>query len=182
SGSTTGLVLNRPDILDAALVPGRREDEPFTVVLHRYPDLDAVASAYLAVSYLAEGRFPAGAELLARYVDKVDEGTLGMTPERPSSLCAAGMRRANRPEPQAADDAENWQRSVRDGLRLIGHVLARAEADEVALSDVDAFACPGVLGEEDRRAVLSDRQRYEDRLADPRTRARTARLSLPGQF
>ncbi len=64
SGSTTGLVLSHPELIDAAVVLTRRRDDPFTLVLHEHPDLDCVASAYLACAYLATGSFPGGAEAL----------------------------------------------------------------------------------------------------------------------
>src|SRR5262249_44806207 len=64
SGSTTGLVLVHPGFVDQAAGPGRRPDDPFTVVTHERPDLDSVAAAYLALARLASGRFPPGAEAL----------------------------------------------------------------------------------------------------------------------
>jgi hypothetical protein len=55
-----------------------------------------VAAAYLALAYLSTGKFPPGAEALARYVDKVDQGSLGMTLANPYSLYAAHMQLSNR--------------------------------------------------------------------------------------
>ena len=52
----------------------------------------------------------------------------------------------------------------------------------MALPSVDALACPDLFDEDDRRDILADVERYHRKLADPTTRARIVRLSLPGQF
>src|SRR5262249_53541750 len=70
-GSTAALVLAHPELLDGAVTRHRRPGDPFTLVLHQDPDLDAVAVAYLAAEHLAAGAFPPGAAALARYVDRV---------------------------------------------------------------------------------------------------------------
>ena len=44
------------------------------IVLHVNPDLDCIASAYLAISYLTKGKFPSNTEALTNYVDDVDTG------------------------------------------------------------------------------------------------------------
>jgi hypothetical protein len=181
SGSTARMVLERPDLVAAAVSPDRRADDPFTVVLHERPDLDAVASAFLAVAHLADGRPPSGAEALVRYVDRVDEGSLGLTLANPFSLYSAYRRLADRPQPPGGGEAENWQGRVRAGLELVGYVLRRAEETGTPLPDVDAIACPGLFGPEDRAAVRADIERYERKLNDPRTRARVVRLRLPGR-
>jgi hypothetical protein len=179
SGSTARLVLERPDLVDGAVAPDRKPDEPFTVVLHERPDLDAVASSFLAIAYLADGRPPPGAGLLARYTDRVDEGALGLTLANPFSLYSAFIRLIGRPPPGSA--AEHWERCVREGLTVTGYALEQAVGYGKDLGDIDAFACPGLFAEADREAVRADVGRYEQKLADPRTRARRARLRLPGR-
>jgi serine/threonine protein kinase len=182
TGSTTGLVLIHPELIDAAVVPTRRPGDPFTLVLHEHPDLDCVASAYLATAYLTTGSFPTGCEALGRYVDKVDEGALGLTLSNPYSLYAAYSALANRLDADSAKtSAERWRASVEGAGRLIDHVLAEVRAGQ-ALLEVDAFACPDLLGEADRAAVREDIRCYERKLADPRTHTRQARLRLPGQY
>jgi hypothetical protein len=182
TGSTTGLVLIHPELIDGAVVPTRRRDDPFTLVLHEHPDLDCVASAYLASAYLTTGSFPGGAEALGRYVDKVDEGALGLTLANPFALYAAYHRLAHNLDVDSARaNPERWHASVEGGMRLIDHVLAEVRAGH-ALLEVDAFACPGLLGDGDRAAVRDDIRRYERKLADPRTHTRQARLRLPGQY
>jgi hypothetical protein len=182
SGSTTGLVLVHPELIDGAVVPARRRDDPFTLVVHEQPDLDCVSSAYLASAYLTTSSFPGGAEALAHYVDKVDEGLLGLTLANPFALYAAYSRLADNISAEAArSNPERWRAAVEGGMRLIDHVLAEVRGGE-ALPEVDAFACPGLLGEADRQAVRDDIDRYARKLADPHTHARQARLRLPGQY
>jgi hypothetical protein len=182
TGSTTGLVLVHPELIDGAVVPTRRRDDPFTLVLHEQPDLDCAASAYLASAYLTTGSFPTAAEALGRYVDKVDEGALGLTLANPFSLYAAYNALAHNLESDAAKSRpERWRACVEGATRLIDHVLAEVRAGH-AMPEVDAFACPGLLGDADRVAVRDDIRRYERKLADPRTHTRQARLRLPGQY
>ncbi len=183
AGSTASLVLAHPDLVAAALNPLRKPDDPFFVVTHEKPDLDSVASAYLVVSYLTTGDFPAGADVLARYVDKVDEGVVGMTLANPFALYSAGLQAANRLLRQSWNSGhERWQEYVRVCLEVVDFVVGRVVRDGTPLPEVDAFACPGHFTDEDRREVHLDVERYLRKLADPRTRARRDLLRLPGQF
>jgi tRNA A-37 threonylcarbamoyl transferase component Bud32 len=182
SGSTARLVLNRPDLLDASVWAGRRPGDPFTVVLHQSPDLDSAVSAYLAIAYLGERRFPEQSDWLAFYADEVDEGVRGMSRANPFDLYGAYHRLANRPAPPEAAREEKWTRAVEDGLLLIDYVLAQARNTGRSLEEVDAFACPGLLGDDDRRAVTDDMERYQRKMADPLCAARAVTLRLPGRF
>jgi hypothetical protein len=182
TASATTLVLNRPDLIDAIVAPRRGAADPFTLVTHEYPDLDAASAAYLAVEYLATGRYPPTADLLARYVDRVDEGYPGMSLDRPFTLYAAYLVLANRPPADpAAPPVERWRQALTAGIRLVGYVLEQVGRG-TALEEVDAFACPGLFTEADRESVRADIRRYERKLADPACRARAAVLRLPGRF
>lgn len=183
AASTTRLVLQRPDCLDGALNPRRRPDDRFTLVLHERPDLDCLAAAYLATAYLTTGAFPDGAAPLARYVDKVDAGQFGMSLADPFSLYASCMQLADRLQRQPGlNEAERWQETVRRGLAVIEYVLAQVREAGTPLPAVDAFACPGQFGPEDRQAVRDDIARYERKLADPRCHARRAMLRLHSEY
>ena len=57
-GPTAKFVRDRANFLDAAIKPNRELTDPFTIVLHQHPDLDAVASTALAINYLATNTFP----------------------------------------------------------------------------------------------------------------------------
>jgi hypothetical protein len=183
SGSTASLVLAHPDLVSGAVNPARAPDARFVIVLHRRPDLDGVASAWLAISYLTTGSFPDGAEALARYLDKVDDGSVGMTLANPFSLYSAFRQLGNRLHQQPWNsEAEHWQESVRQGLELTGFVVGRMTEEGTPLPEVDAFACPGMFTQKDRDEVLGDIERYRRKLALSVTMARRATLRLPGQF
>jgi serine/threonine protein kinase len=181
-GSTASLALRRPELMDAAVVPGRQPDDPFTIVLHQYPDLDGMLSAWLACVRLTTGSFPAAAEALARYADLVEAGALGMQLQQPFGLYAAYRRLTERLEGQPFDSVhERWQTCVRLGLRL-ADFMAEQVAAGTPVAEIDAFACPGLFTEEDRKAILADAERYEAKLRQPRCQARQALLRLPGVF
>jgi hypothetical protein len=183
TGATAGLVLAHARLIDEAVACPRRPDDPFTIVLHEKPDLDAVASAFLAVAYLTTGDFPKGAEALARYVDRIDEGGPGMTLSRPFSLYAGYLQLANRVLRRSWNSSqEQWQECVRRGLELTSFVLERVARSGTPLPAVDAFACPDLFDAEDRAEVRRDIERYERKLADPHCQARRAVLHLPGQL
>lgn len=183
SGSTASLVLHRPELVAGAVNPRRRPDDAFTLVLHEQPDLDGLAAAFLSIAYLCTGTFPPGSEALARYVDKVDEGSLGMTLANPFSLYAAFKSISNRLLRRSwSSNQERWQESVRLGLAVVEFATAAVASQGVAVTEVDAFECPGLFGPEDRGDVLKDVDRYHAKLKDPHCRARRGRLRLPGQL
>jgi hypothetical protein len=183
AGSTARLVLMYPKLVADAVRPGRDPAAPFTIVLHKQPDLDCVASAYLAVSQLTTGALPEGAEALARYVDTVDEGALGASLANPATLYAAYQILIDRLGRQSwQDEHERYRASVQQGLKLVAFVVAQRSQSNVPLTAVDALACPGLFQPEDRVALQADIQRYQDKLADPLTCARQLRLALPGIY
>jgi len=176
-------VLAHPELVLGSINPRRGADDPFTIVLHAMPDLDCLASAYLAVAYLTEGKWPEGAKALAYYVAKVDEGVFGLSLTNSFSLYSALMQRANRLMRRPWNsDHDRWRQVVEDGLTLIGLVLEQVVRRGVALPAVDAFAFPDLFDAEDRAMVREDLDRYRRKLADPRTHARQARLALPGRY
>lgn len=182
-GSTTSLVLYRPDLVWGVLTPGRQADAPFTLVLHEQPDLDGVASAYLVRALLTTGSFPPGAEALARYVDKVDEGSLGMNQNNPFSLYAGYYQLVNRLARHSwRAPQEHWRECVRLGIEVVGHVVQLSHQQNLSVLEVDAFTCPEILTDQDRQEVQADLQRYLEKLRDPQTHARRDLLQLPGQF
>jgi hypothetical protein len=183
SGSTTSLLLASPALIDRSVMPSRRPDAAFTLVLHDKPDLDAIAAAYLALSYLSTAAFPAGAEALARYLDEVDEGVRGVTQDNPFSLYAAFQQLANRRVRRPAGTAQEvWQQLVRDGIRLAHYAVEQARRGGISLAQVDGFACPDLFDAADREEIANDLERYRRKLANPLSHARQMRLRLPGQL
>jgi hypothetical protein len=183
TGSTARLILAHPELVCGAAQPGRDPAAPFTIVLHKQPDLDCVASAYLAIARLATGAFPEGAEALARYVDKVDDGALGASLANPGSLYAAYQIVIDRLARQRwQDEHERYRASVEAGLALVEFVVAQRLQTDLPLTAVDALGCPGLFQPEDRQALEADAARYRQKLADPATCARQVRLRLPGEY
>ncbi|HJT78444.1 MAG TPA: serine/threonine-protein kinase, partial [Gemmataceae bacterium] len=183
TGSTAGMVIENPALVTGALSPLRRADDPFFLVLHEKPDMDCLASSYLAVAYLTTGAFPPGAAELAAYADRVDEGSLGMTLGNPYSLYAAYQQLADRLMRQSWPSLQlQWQERLRRGFELVDYVLGQVAAGKQSLPLVDAFACPGLFTEADREEVRRDMERYHRKLADPRCHARRVALRMPGRF
>jgi hypothetical protein len=178
AGSTASLLVNRLELIDAAVAPGGADE--FTIVLHQKPDLDCVVSAYLAIAYLTTGTLPPDVGSLIRYVDRVDAGESSVSQARPFTLYAALMKLLTRPAARSPD--ERWAVAVREGQALLDYVLKRVRDHKEAVEDVDAFAAPGLFGPADRATVIEDLQRYEAKLADTRhTAPRVARMRLPAQ-
>jgi hypothetical protein len=183
AGSTAGLVLAHPELVAGSVNPRRGSDDPFTIVLHALPDLDCIASAFLAVRYLSEGTFPEGAEALAHYVAKVDEGSFGLSRDNPFTLYSALIQRFNRLiRLPWNSDHECWRQLVVGGLTMVDYTLRQVVTRGIALPAVDAFACPDLIEPGDRGEVMEDLKRYRCKLDDPGTHARQFRLALPGRY
>jgi serine/threonine protein kinase len=178
SGSTTSLVRNRPDLIQATVEPTRFSAEPYTIILHEFPDLDSAACAFLAIALLTSGNFPEGYDMLAHYADGVDEESIGMSPSQPYSLFPAFRQLVAR----CGSGSPGWSKLMAQALTLVEYALKEAVRTEQSLLEVDAFACPGLFSVEERSAIRDDRDRYLSKLADPGTAARVARLSLPSRF
>jgi len=183
SGSTARLVLSYSDFVAGAATANRDPRKAFTIVLPEAPDFDGVVAAYLAIVLLTTGGQPPGAEAMARYADKIDEGSSGHSLSNPFSPYAAYMQLLHREARRGQSTGHELRREcVEQGLFLVSRSLERSLHEGVALPSLDAFSCSDVLDEEDRQDVLADVERYDRKLADPATKARTVRLSLPGQF
>lgn len=182
-GSTTSLVRRHPEFVRATLTPGKAPPEAYTILLHQQPDLDCVGAAFLAAAILCDGDLPEGSEVLSHYTDRVDAGYAGMVPENPFSLYTAYLYVSHRLGLRSWRRREDcWSRIVEQGLELVEYALRESVEQGISLWEVDAFGCPGLFGPTDRKEVLDDRRRYEDKLADPERKARVTRLSLPALF
>ncbi len=177
---STMLVLEHPEFMLDAKKPWRRPDAPFTIILHEDPDLDALAAAWVAREWLATGQFPRGAEQLACYVERVDQGFPGFSLEQPFSLYAAIAQIKHRlgqcewPNREAL-----WKQCVEDGLRILDFVAAEAVNGQFDWPAVDAMRCPGLFRALDRRELEADIERYERKLEDPESAVRIHHLFLP---
>jgi hypothetical protein len=153
-GSTAGLVVAHPDLVRESIAPDRDPSALFQLVLHADPDLDCVVSAYLASVVLTTGDLPAGAAELARYVDRVDGGHVGLSQEFPFTLFAAYMILAHRLFLRTwAAPEDCWRVCIEQALPLVGHVAAAMTGMGRSVLEVDAFSCPGLFGPHDRAEV-----------------------------
>lgn len=178
--SATSLVLEHPDLLVGSLRPDRQQSDPFTVVLHDSPDLDCLASAYLAIALLTTGALPEGSEALARYVDEVDAGYLGLSQDKPYALYSAYMLLSRRLGQRNWGSREAmWRRLVQQGLDVVAYVMEKVARERAAILDVDAFDCPEHFGPVDREEIAADLARYRRKVAAPECRAQKSRLRLP---
>jgi len=182
-GSTARLLLSNRKLITESAAANRDPKTPFTFVLPDAPDFDCVAAAWLAIAVLTTGELPPGAEALARYADKIDEGSIGHSLANPFSPYAAYMQLVHREARRGwSTDHELWRACVEQGLVLVSYSLERSTRDGISLPSVDAFECADVMTESDRMDVLADVDRYHRKMTDPKAHAQVARLSLPGQF
>jgi len=95
--------------------------------LHEHPDLDCLASSYLAIALLTSGSFPDGSQSLACYVDAVDQGYRGMSLRKPFSLYSACLVLGHRLAPASLDDTRRHvARSGPSALRVVEYVVQQA--------------------------------------------------------
>jgi hypothetical protein len=179
SRSSASLVLDYPHFVRDAVNSWRAESDPFTIVLHHYPDLDAAAATYLAMHYLTEGEFPAGVRILCNLVDRVDHGYPGMHPTNPFTLYTAHLRLGDRLSKTLKGEqlSDEW---IRQSLKMIHFVMQQLATHQRSILEIDAFEYDEVFGPDDRQAVEQDMVRYRKKLDLPNTAARKVQLRLPG--
>jgi hypothetical protein len=156
--------------------------EAITIVLHRSPDFDAIAAAYLAQELLTNGVLPPGATALAEYALQVDSATLPVTdhPEQTPYGLLAGVGRVVDLTPPTGETPEERAYSrdyaVLDrGLKLMRYLTACA-AEGLSLYDPDLFAGPHPFQAE-AQAVRDDYAQYLHDLAAGQVRT----LAIPAQ-
>lgn len=177
--SSASLVLNCPHFVRDAVNSWRSGSDPFTIVLHIHPDLDAAAAAYLAMLYLREGKFPPAAQILCNYVDRIDQGYPGMSATNPFSLYAAHLQLGDRLS-KTLQGEQLWREWMKHSLKTIHVVMQDYAKAQRSILEIDAFALADVFGAEDRRAVEQDVLRYRKKIELPATATRRVQLRLPG--
>jgi len=183
SGSAARLVLQNPELVQDSISADRKPADAFTIVLHDWPDLDCIASAFLASQLLTTGEYPSGVDALVQYVDAIDSGNLGVTQENPFSLYAAYMLILHDQGLELGKQkSDMWIDSVQTGLKLIDFVIKHVNEQDTSILEVDAFSCPGVFRQRDRQEVEHDLSRYTSSLKDPTKCSRMLELTLPAQF
>jgi hypothetical protein len=180
TGSATSLVLDHPELVQAAIDPSSAS---LTIHLHREPDFDCLCAAFLAQKLVGCGKFPKGSGYLGKYADMVDQGCLGVTQSNPFSLYAALAVLHQRLGPRTwRSQSDCWSAIVRRGLEVVSHVLEKSAAGGLSLPEVDAFDCPGIFGPVDRKWVGDDLARYEAKISSPAAVPRIGVFKFPDQF
>jgi hypothetical protein len=177
---TATLVVQHPELILSHLqgLP----IEQITVVLHRSPDFDAIAAAYLAQELLTGGVLPPGASALAEYALRVDGATLPVTdhPEQTPYGLLAGIGRLVDLDPPAGETPEErgYRRDyamLDRGLKLMLY-LATCAAEGHSLYDPDLFAGSHPFAAE-AQAVHDDYAHYLHDLAV----GQVSTLAIPAQ-
>ncbi|MCX7023783.1 MAG: hypothetical protein NT080_04095 [Spirochaetes bacterium] len=118
--SAAELVVRRPGLVTGWIPPGA---DDWTIVVHRYPDLDCACAAYFAEKLVREGRLPEGADRIAEYVTGVDQGRFGeIDADHPGiyETFAVLVDALELPMP------ERWDETMRIGRRILDFALSKA--------------------------------------------------------
>lgn len=170
---TASLIAVHPSLVLDHLRPGGRaaDLDALTIITHRLPDFDSLASIFLSLKLLETGRLDPVLERIAAYTKLVDSATL------PSTLDLAGtpyaILRALFAGAKKEEAAVNADRVV-EGLKFFRFLYARAGegydiTDNRALfSGIDRYELAAVKVEKDHSQYLEDL-----------SRAQKAVLSLP---
>jgi hypothetical protein len=186
-GSATKLAKENPELIRKAINPND-QNSPIRIIVHNNPDLDAVASAAMAIEILTGNPDDVATFRLSEYVNRVDSGRQGADRNNPYSLYSAfaqllqNIAEQTSPE-EMADLTEHkqacWNEAMKKGIQLVNYVLSKSREKDLSIEDIDAFSCPRCLQEtRDRQYVKGDLMRYEAKLNTPETKARTIDLNL----
>lgn len=181
--SATKMVVRYPDYVRNAVNPYRKG--PLTFVVHREPDLDAVAASTLALEVLLSD--PDDAALrLAHYIDLIDSGRQGANQANPFSLYSALEQvKQNVTEKKVTgaisevQETVDWPVMMENGVKLVKYVLEESRKKELPIEKVDAFNCPHCLSNRDREYMQKDLERYWAKLEDPVTNMQIVPIELP---
>lgn len=188
--SAARLVVRYPHYVRQAVNPYK--DDSLTIVVHRRPDLDAVAAAALALEVL-ENEPDDAALRLAEYVNLVDSGSQGASRDNIFSLYSAfaqvmhNIMEEWEIDPDSSDDdydneskkLQCWSAAMETGIKLVQYVLEEHRKNQKPIDKIDAFKCPHCLSKRDREFVKQDLERYKKKLEDPYCKKRIMPLQLP---
>jgi hypothetical protein len=147
------------------------ETKPLTIITHRLPDFDALASIFLSLKLLEIGRVDAVMAKLAAYTKLVDSASLPSAIElsgTPYAILRALFAGAKKEE--AAVNADR----IDEGLKFMRFLYARAEEGHEIVENRALFT--GI--DRYQRAIVKVERDYSQFLEDLAS-ARKAVLSLP---
>jgi CRISPR/Cas system CSM-associated protein Csm2 small subunit len=153
---------------------GRAQDKTFslTLITHRLPDFDAICSIFLALRLVETGGLDEPMRKLAEYAKIVDSASLPKSLDlasTPNTILRALFARIRR-----RDEEENNSERVREGLKFMRFLYARAQEGKDLLQNRQLFT--GVDRYE--RAMRRAEEDYFQYLEDLRG-AEQAELFLP---
>ena len=173
--STTNLVINNAEFVAASVNPLRKHDDPFFIVLSENLSFDGIMAVYVALNLLTSNHLPDGAELLARYADKIDMGYSG---KNKNSLYSAFILLQNLQFKTTNYDV-NWKTTfIRRFLPVIEYALKEQKKHGIPISDVNAFSCPRLFSAKDKKMIVDDQKRYEAKLINPNSKPKPLKLRL----
>lgn len=134
------------------------------IIIHRFPDFDAVSSIFLSLKLLEKGKFDPSMEKIARYTKMVDSASLPKEIDLSSTPYSIlrGLFRKIRKEEQAT----NLER-VEEGLKFMNFLYSKAEEgyeimeNRMLFSGVDKYERVMRKAEEDYFNYLHDLIRSE---------------------
>ena len=173
--STTNLVINNAEFVAASVNPLRKHDDPFFIVLSENLSFDGIMAVYVALNLLKSNHLPDGAELLARYADKID---MGYSSKNKNSLYSAFILLQNLQFKNNNYDV-NWKTTfIQRFLPVIEYALKEQKKRGIPISDVDVFSCPRLFSAKDKKMIVDDQKRYEAKLINPNSKPKTLKLRL----
>lgn len=173
--STTNLVINNAEFVAASVNPLRKHDDPFFIVLSENLSFDGIMAVYIALNLLKSNHLPDGAELLARYADKID---MGYSSKNKNSLYSAFILLQNLQFKNNNYDV-NWKTTfIQRFLPVIEYALKEQKKHGIPISDVDVFSCPRLFSAKDKKMIVDDQKRYEAKLINPNSKPKTLKLRL----
>lgn len=173
--STTNLVINNAEFVASSVNPLRKHDDPFFIVLSENLSFDGIMAVYIALNLLKSNHLPDGAELLARYADKID---MGYSSKNKNSLYSAFILLQNLQFKNNNYDV-NWKTTfIQRFLPVIEYALKEQKKHRIPISDVDVFSCPRLFSAKDKKMIVDDQKRYEAKLINPNSKPKTLKLRL----
>lgn len=185
----THLVLEKRELVLAALKPWRRNTEFFTIITHAKPDLDCVCATYLSLKLLSGEAIGPGIQCLVNYVQAIDQGFPAITSQNPFSLYAAFTQRAHSLSDRLWTSPDDCFRQIMlDGIAIVEFVVKRldemlrqADPDEVNVRDIDAFLTPGIFRPLDRKEIMDDARTYERQIRSTACQPYMDMVTLPNK-
>lgn len=180
-GASAQLVTENISFVLDALSAEREAGELFRIIVHEKPDFDCLVSAWITKRLILDNALPSGISDLLAYTSEIDIGRMGATKENPLSIYSAYMTLSNRLGKRRWNSPKDlYRRQISQGLEILDYAHQTMIQKELSPLDVNGFLTPGLFSSIDERQVTSDIERYESKLQETSTKARSTSLKLSG--